>query len=105
MWCEGWKTRAFCWFGGGHWQERRVCVFEGGWYPNLQYDSSHMILTPPIEVYPPPTNIRKNFQIKSPHYNGGSRNHGGPEELNQKCSLKYFLIVCPIMTTKKEMFN
>ena len=45
---------------------------------------SHIILIPPMEVYPP-TNLRKklcshkvlaNFQIKSPHYNEGTWGRG-----------------------------
>ena len=67
-------------FSAGCW------LFLKKWNNEGVYYSPHIILTPPIEVYFPhkckkkfgPHKILANFQIKSPHYNGRSRNQEVP---------------------------
>ena len=56
-----------------------------GWYPNAHYDSPHMILTHPIEVYPitnkwknfVPTKFWQIFKLSPPIIKGG----GGVETM------------------------
>ena len=86
------------------------------WNCSNEYYSPHIILTPPIEVYPP-KNLRKkicphktlaNFQIKSPLIiiggGGGSRNHSWSRSLTKKKNFSRFLSCYHRLASRKKIF-